>query len=90
MYIQPCIHHIYTTYTPYIHLIPSKQPINTSLDYDEFLTGARSEATYMMFKSFLPKVRTENREQRTEAGRRCAVYNARCRCVICVVVWVRG
>jgi hypothetical protein len=26
------------------------------IDYDEFLTGARSEATYMMFKSFLPKI----------------------------------
>ena len=47
------------------------------IDYDEFLTGARSEATYMMFKSFLPKVRAENREQRTG-----------CRCVVCVGVWV--
>ena len=26
------------------------------IDYDEFLTGARSEATYTMFKSFLPKI----------------------------------
>eukprot|EP00947_MAST-08B_sp_MAST-8B-sp1_P005580 g5580.t1 len=26
------------------------------IDYDEFLTGARSEATYLMFKSFLPKI----------------------------------
>ena len=26
------------------------------LDYDEFLTGQRSEATYTMFKSFLPKI----------------------------------
>merc|ERR1719399_1330728 len=26
------------------------------IDYDEFLTGMRSEATYMMFKSFLPKI----------------------------------
>ena len=26
------------------------------IDYDEFLTGKRSEATYFMFKSFLPKV----------------------------------
>ena len=26
------------------------------IDYDEFLTGQRSEATYTMFKSFLPKI----------------------------------
>ena len=26
------------------------------IDYDEFLTGMRSEATYFMFKSFLPKL----------------------------------
>ena len=26
------------------------------IDYDEFLTGNRAEATYTMFKSFLPKV----------------------------------
>ena len=26
------------------------------IDYDEFLTGARSEATYTMFKQFLPKI----------------------------------
>lgn len=26
------------------------------IDYDEFLTGMRSEATYFMFKSFLPKI----------------------------------
>lgn len=26
------------------------------IDYDEFLTGSRSEATYTMFKSFLPKI----------------------------------
>eukprot|EP00931_Biecheleriopsis_adriatica_P036695 TRINITY_DN21107_c1_g1_i1.p1 TRINITY_DN21107_c1_g1~~TRINITY_DN21107_c1_g1_i1.p1 ORF type:complete len:882 (-),score=110.24 TRINITY_DN21107_c1_g1_i1:71-2716(-) len=26
------------------------------IDYDEFLTGRRNEATYTMFKSFLPKV----------------------------------
>ena len=26
------------------------------IDYDEFLSGARSEATYTMFKSFLPKI----------------------------------
>lgn len=26
------------------------------IDYDEFLTGARSEATYTMFKGFLPKI----------------------------------
>jgi len=26
------------------------------IDYDEFLTGGRNEATYTMFKSFLPKV----------------------------------
>jgi len=26
------------------------------IDYDEFLTGSRREATYTMFKSFLPKV----------------------------------
>eukprot|EP00928_Gymnodinium_smaydae_P084074 TRINITY_DN6731_c0_g1_i1.p1 TRINITY_DN6731_c0_g1~~TRINITY_DN6731_c0_g1_i1.p1 ORF type:complete len:852 (+),score=113.97 TRINITY_DN6731_c0_g1_i1:28-2556(+) len=26
------------------------------IDYDEFLTGQRNEATYMMFKSFLPKI----------------------------------
>lgn len=26
------------------------------IDYDEFLTGARAEATYTMFKAFLPKV----------------------------------
>ncbi len=26
------------------------------IDYDEFITGARSEATYTMFKSFLPKI----------------------------------
>jgi len=26
------------------------------IDYDEFCTGARSEATYFMFKSFLPKI----------------------------------
>lgn len=26
------------------------------IDYDEFLTGTRSEATYFMFKSFLPKI----------------------------------
>lgn len=26
------------------------------IDYDEFLTGSRNEATYTMFKSFLPKV----------------------------------
>jgi len=26
------------------------------IDYDEFLTGTRNEATYTMFKSFLPKV----------------------------------
>mmetsp|Transcript_118669 Transcript_118669/g.228987 ORF Transcript_118669/g.228987 Transcript_118669/m.228987 type:complete len:1140 (-) Transcript_118669:106-3525(-) len=26
------------------------------IDYDEFLTGNRSEATYFMFKSFLPKI----------------------------------
>jgi len=26
------------------------------IDYDEFLTGTRNEATYTMFKSFLPKI----------------------------------
>lgn len=26
------------------------------IDYDEFLTGARAEATYTMFKGFLPKI----------------------------------
>ena len=26
------------------------------IDYDEFITGTRSEATYTMFKSFLPKI----------------------------------
>lgn len=26
------------------------------IDYDEFLTGTRSEATYTMFKGFLPKI----------------------------------
>ena len=26
------------------------------IDYDEFLTGQRSEATYTMFKQFLPKI----------------------------------
>merc|ERR1719236_116131 len=26
------------------------------IDYDEFLTGSRREATYTMFKSFLPKI----------------------------------
>lgn len=26
------------------------------IDYDEFITGTRSEATYFMFKSFLPKI----------------------------------
>ena len=26
------------------------------IDYDEFLTGTRTEATYFMFKSFLPKI----------------------------------
>merc|ERR1712232_362366 len=26
------------------------------IDYDEFLTGMRTEATYFMFKSFLPKI----------------------------------
>ena len=26
------------------------------IDYDEFLTGSRTEATYTMFKSFLPKI----------------------------------
>lgn len=26
------------------------------IDYDEFLTGMRSEATYTMFKGFLPKI----------------------------------
>ena len=26
------------------------------IDYDEFLTGTRAEATYTMFKSFLPKI----------------------------------
>lgn len=26
------------------------------IDYDDFLSGARSEATYTMFKSFLPKI----------------------------------
>jgi len=26
------------------------------IDYDQFLTGMRSEATYFMFKSFLPKI----------------------------------
>ena len=26
------------------------------IDYDEFLTGARSEATYTMFKGFMPKI----------------------------------
>lgn len=26
------------------------------IDYDEFITGQRSEATYTMFKSFLPKI----------------------------------
>jgi hypothetical protein len=26
------------------------------IDYDEFLTGQRNEATYTMFKSFLPKI----------------------------------
>jgi Na+/melibiose symporter-like transporter len=26
------------------------------IDYDEFLTGQRNEATYFMFKSFLPKI----------------------------------
>ena len=46
----------------------------------------------MMFKSFLPKVRTENRERRD--GRRCVVYriqHALCRCVMCdVCVGVYG
>merc|ERR1719265_3004134 len=26
------------------------------IDYDEFLTGSRSEATYFMYKNFLPKI----------------------------------
>jgi Na+/melibiose symporter-like transporter len=26
------------------------------IDYGEFLTGQRTEATYTMFKSFIPKV----------------------------------
>jgi Na+/melibiose symporter-like transporter len=48
------------------------------IDYDEFLTGARSEATYMMFKSFLPKVRRKNREQRQKTM--CSIQR-------CVDVW---
>ncbi|CAM9167921.1 unnamed protein product, partial [Heterosigma akashiwo] len=30
--------------------------LTDTIDYDEFLTGQRNEATYMMFKSFLPKI----------------------------------
>jgi GPH family glycoside/pentoside/hexuronide:cation symporter len=30
------------------------------IDYDELLTGTRNEATYTMFKSFLPKVHSRS------------------------------
>mmetsp|Transcript_14155 Transcript_14155/g.17769 ORF Transcript_14155/g.17769 Transcript_14155/m.17769 type:complete len:1028 (+) Transcript_14155:104-3187(+) len=30
--------------------------LTDTIDYDEFLTGQRNEATYTMFKSFLPKI----------------------------------
>merc|ERR1712185_434775 len=31
-------------------------PVADTIDYDEFLSGQRNEATYTMFRSFLPKI----------------------------------